>query len=112
MIRAWGPAPEPAPVPTRSLLPGPDSAWVVLDATVGLIMTALVFALIFKVLPDASRPLARAVARSCHESDRMKAMTSAASSGVMRNRGIGGRNCRPSRAIAPSVSKRRACSSL
>jgi membrane protein len=36
----------------RSLLPGPDGIWVVLDATIGLSMTALVFALIFKVLPD------------------------------------------------------------
>lgn len=36
----------------RSWLPGPDAAWVMLDAVIGLAMTSLVFALIFKVLPD------------------------------------------------------------
>jgi membrane protein len=42
-----------APGSTRAILPGPDTAWVMLDAVIGLAMTALVFALIFKVVPDA-----------------------------------------------------------
>jgi membrane protein len=37
----------------RSWLPGPDLLWFALDVAVGLIMTTGVFALIFKVLPDA-----------------------------------------------------------
>jgi membrane protein len=36
----------------RSFLPGPDLVWLLLDTTIGLALTALVFALIFKVLPD------------------------------------------------------------
>jgi membrane protein len=38
---------------TREWLPGPDVLWYGIDATAGLALTTLVFALIFKVLPDA-----------------------------------------------------------
>ncbi|MCC7124702.1 MAG: YihY/virulence factor BrkB family protein [Acidobacteria bacterium] len=37
----------------RSWLPGPDVMWMALDAVIGLAMTTAVFALIFKVVPDA-----------------------------------------------------------
>ncbi len=37
----------------RSWLPGPDVMWMVLDVVIGLAMTTAVFALIFKVVPDA-----------------------------------------------------------
>lgn len=37
----------------RSWLAGPDVLWVVLDGGVGFLMTAALFALIFKTLPDA-----------------------------------------------------------
>lgn len=37
----------------QSWLPGPVSLWFVLDVAMGLLMTAAMFALIFKVLPDA-----------------------------------------------------------
>jgi membrane protein len=37
----------------RSWLAGPDALWIVVDAGVGFVMTAALFALIFKTLPDA-----------------------------------------------------------
>jgi membrane protein len=37
----------------RSWLAGPDGLWVGLDASVGFVMTAALFALIFKTMPDA-----------------------------------------------------------
>ena len=37
----------------RSWLPGPDALWLALDAGAGFLMTAALFGLIFKTLPDA-----------------------------------------------------------
>ena len=37
----------------RSWVPGPDAMWWLLDATAGLLMTTAVFALVFRVIPDA-----------------------------------------------------------
>ena len=37
----------------RSWLAGPDALWVALDAGAGFVMTAALFGLIFKTLPDA-----------------------------------------------------------
>ncbi len=36
----------------RAWLPGPDTMWVLVDGVIGFMMTAMVFALIFKVVPD------------------------------------------------------------
>jgi membrane protein len=37
----------------RSWLAGPDELWIAMDAGIGFVMTAALFALIFKTLPDA-----------------------------------------------------------